>query len=289
MVASAANGFGSVHFDPNATTCGVDIHAFHPEYSTSSESTRVTWAAHSYNVAFSDEVGHFEYCHTPQNDSSLSCATTAQSGFATNNADLEDMNYCLPIPGYPPSHSSLIKVNGCLGVLGSSDVDFDGVSYDARAWPGSTSNQTVNGLLAPTPIMFTSPTTTGGSAFDQVAFETDLSRIEDNRSDVFGGVLQYCQRIKDGTAPPPHPDPGAGCFDPPPQSRFYPFYTTTQLNARCFWQEGGAYLPGTTNTFGGEKAEYGGLKELFYPESPPGSLSGRLNDYHQALATKPCT
>jgi hypothetical protein len=31
-------------------------------YSTSSEHTRVPWAAHSYNVAFSDEIGHFEYC-----------------------------------------------------------------------------------------------------------------------------------------------------------------------------------------------------------------------------------
>ena len=32
-------------------------------YSTSSEHTRVPWAAHSYNVAFSDEIGHFEYCN----------------------------------------------------------------------------------------------------------------------------------------------------------------------------------------------------------------------------------
>ena len=31
-------------------------------YATSSEHTRVPWAAHSYNVAFSDEIGHFEYC-----------------------------------------------------------------------------------------------------------------------------------------------------------------------------------------------------------------------------------
>jgi hypothetical protein len=31
-------------------------------YSTSGEHTPVPWAARSYNVAFSDEIGHFEYC-----------------------------------------------------------------------------------------------------------------------------------------------------------------------------------------------------------------------------------
>ena len=31
-------------------------------YSTSSPKTRVLWAAHSYNIAFSDEIGHFDFC-----------------------------------------------------------------------------------------------------------------------------------------------------------------------------------------------------------------------------------
>src|SRR5712692_6505361 len=63
MTASIANGFGQVEFAPKAKTCKVDPFAFHPMYSTSSEHTRVPWAAHSYNIAFSDEIGHFEYCN----------------------------------------------------------------------------------------------------------------------------------------------------------------------------------------------------------------------------------
>src|SRR6266852_6532773 len=62
MTASIANGFAQINFAPTATTCTNTPYAFHPMYSTSSEHTRVPWAAHSYNVAFSDEIGHFEYC-----------------------------------------------------------------------------------------------------------------------------------------------------------------------------------------------------------------------------------
>jgi hypothetical protein len=62
MTASVANGFAQVNYDPNAATCTQAPYAFHPMYSTASEHTRVPWAAHSYNIAFSDEIGHFEYC-----------------------------------------------------------------------------------------------------------------------------------------------------------------------------------------------------------------------------------
>jgi hypothetical protein len=62
MTASVANGFAHPLFQPTASTCTEQAYAFHPMYSTSSEHTRVPWTAHSYNVAFSDEIGHFEYC-----------------------------------------------------------------------------------------------------------------------------------------------------------------------------------------------------------------------------------
>ena len=62
MTASIANGFAQVNYDPTAATCTQTPYAFHPMYATSSEHTRVPWAAHSYNVAFADEIGHFEYC-----------------------------------------------------------------------------------------------------------------------------------------------------------------------------------------------------------------------------------
>ena len=62
MTASVANQFGQVLFEPTSTTCHSQPYAFHPMYGSSSEHTRVPWAAHTYNVSMSDEIGHFEYC-----------------------------------------------------------------------------------------------------------------------------------------------------------------------------------------------------------------------------------
>src|SRR5207253_2000067 len=63
MVASAANGFQQVKFAPSPSTqCTGIPYDFHPMYSTSSEQTRVIWAAHSFNISFSDEIGHFDFC-----------------------------------------------------------------------------------------------------------------------------------------------------------------------------------------------------------------------------------
>ena len=63
MTASAQNGFAQVNYQPTSASCTQTPYSFHPMYSTSSEHTRVPWAAHSYNVAFADEIGHFEYCN----------------------------------------------------------------------------------------------------------------------------------------------------------------------------------------------------------------------------------
>jgi hypothetical protein len=286
MEASAANGFGSVVFDPGASSCSVTTHAFHPEYSTSSPKTRVPWAAHSYNVAYSDEIGHFEYCSKVNVDSILSCAKPG--GFDTNAGDPQDDNYCLPVPGFGSTKSSLIKIKGCLGILGDSDIDFDGVSYDAHAWPGSNSNPIVDRMIAPTPIRFTSPTFGGGSNFGRVAFEADLPRIEDFRPDSpFGGVGANCQRF---IANPADPNPGKHCVNPPPQSRFYPIYTTTSAaSGQCWWQEGGKYIPGTVNNFGGTpRKEFGPLLVATYPVSPPGTVSTRYNDFRKIMPNNPC-
>ena len=65
MTASAANGYAQIKYDPTGTSCQAIPYNFHPMYSTSSPQTRVIWAAHTYNVAFSDEIGHFEVCTGP--------------------------------------------------------------------------------------------------------------------------------------------------------------------------------------------------------------------------------
>src|SRR5262249_56336620 len=65
MTASAANGFGQVQFAPTGTSCNNIPYDFHPMYSTSSEQTRTICAAHTTNISFTDEIGHFENCNGP--------------------------------------------------------------------------------------------------------------------------------------------------------------------------------------------------------------------------------
>ena len=210
MTASVANGFAQIKFEPTASTCTSIPNSFHPMYSTTSENTRVIWAAHSYNVAFSDEIGHFEFCS----------AVDQEGGNCTsNNEDAldDDDAFC-----FTPALSLLVQVGGCLG----SDDDFDGPSYQLD-WPGTGRNNGQDKKVHPTPVLFTSPLFTstsgrGGLAnYDRIAFETDLPRIEAPDS---GGI---CNRTT-----------GENCVNPPPGSNFYPIYVTTSNN-NCTWAEGG--------------------------------------------------
>jgi hypothetical protein len=256
MTASVANGFAQVNYDPTASTCTQTPYAFHPMYSTSSEHTRVPWAAHSYNVAFSDEIGHFEYCNraNPQG----SCVNP---GVNDQKKDADDTG-C-----FNPDQSLRIQVGGCT----ATDNDFDGVSYQ-KTWPGSLTNTTQDAALNPRSILFSSPTFNGASNYSRVAFEADLPRIE---AADFGGI---CNR-----------DTGAGCSNPPPGSNFYPFFSSRNGGpAGCFWQLGGANIPGTTNTFGGNSsAEFGPLLFLDYP-GPGFTPIHRTNDFRQVLPSNPC-
>jgi hypothetical protein len=256
MTASVANGFAQVNYDPTAATCTQTPYAFHPMYSTSSEHTRVPWAAHSYNVAFSDEIGHFEYC-----DRANVHGKCVNPGVGERKKDADDTS-C-----FNADESLLIQIGGCI----ATDNDFDGVSYQ-NTWPGSLSDPALDAAVNPASILFSSPTFGGGQNFERVGFEADLPRIE---AADFGGL---CDR-----------NTGANCVNPPPGSNFYPFFTTRNDDSvGCFWQLGGANIPGTTNTFGGSSAaEFGPLLFLDYPG--PGFVPiHRTNDFRQVLATNPC-
>src|SRR5919206_628543 len=120
MTASAADGFAQVNFEPAAATCSQTPYSFRPMYATSSEHTRVPWAAHSYNVAFSDEIGHFEYCS----------AITEEGGDCTANDEGsldDDDTGC-----FSAAFSLFVPITGCI----ASDADFDGTSYQPD-WPGT--------------------------------------------------------------------------------------------------------------------------------------------------------
>jgi hypothetical protein len=267
MTASAANGFGQVKFAPTGTDCVNIPYDFHPMYSTSSEHTRVPWTAHSYNIAFSDEVGHFEYCNSV--DPNGNC-------FQSNNPndpgspDPDDATFC-----FPASDSLRIQIGGCTG----SDVDFDGVPYQL-VWPGTLNNPSQDKQLHPGSVLFTSPLFVPDahpsqlSNYSPVAFETDLPRVEF------------------ATAPPRNRSTGVGCVNPPGGANFYPFYTTRMSedgNNNCLWQLGGANIPGTTQTFGGSStAEYGGLLNSLSPG--PGNMPiFRFNNFRNVLNGNPCS
>jgi hypothetical protein len=278
MTASAANGFGNVVFNPSATKCTVTPYDFHPEFSTSTPMTRNVGAAHTYNVAFSDEIGHGEYCAKVGTDPLSTCLKPL--GADTNDGDnagpdpAGDDDFCLS-----GSASLLVHINDCL----DTDGDFDGMPYNF-VWPGSISNPTADALLHPTSELFSSPTTVGGKNFTSMSFEGNMSRIES--SDTSFRVTTPCQRH---ILNPSDPSPGTGCVDPPPNSVFYPFYTTRQTSEGCMWQEGGPYIPGTTNTFGGSaQAEFGPLEKVTYPTAPFGLLTVRYNDFRRILSTNPC-
>jgi hypothetical protein len=264
MTASAANGFGEVQFAPTGTSCTNIPTDFHPAYSTSSEATRVPWAAHSYNVAFSDEIGHFEYCNKVD-ESTGTCTTAGVND--PSGVDGDDVG-C-----FTPAESTRIRIGGCLG----TDVDFDGPEYQ-NTWPGTLSNASQDALVNPAPIRFTSPLTNGTTNYDRVAFEADLPRIEFATS-------PPCQRH---ISNPADPSPGTGCVNPPAGANFYPFYSTTSVAGQCQWQLGGNFIPGTTNNFGGNStAEFGPLLSLGYPAAN-GSPTFRYNDFRNVLESNPC-
>jgi hypothetical protein len=267
MTASPSNGFVQIKYDPTGTSCNGIPYAFHPMYSTSSEQTRVPWAAHSYNVGFSDEIGHFQFCNgaavpaTPfgldGNGNPVVCpaGNTEGSGANQRPTDAED-DFC-----FPASEALLYKVQGC----SETNEGFDGVSY-TPVWPDG------NTKLHPTPFQFTSGLT--GANYDQpyqrVAFEADLPAVESNTCN---------RRTGAGCTLIPTTDYGA-------PAQFYPFFTTTNVKGTCNWQFGDD-TPGDTNNFG-HNAQYGSLLPLsYYAFGGGGATVTRFNDFRGTIPN-PC-
>jgi len=231
----------------------------------------------SLNIAFSDEIGHFEYCN----------AVKREGGACTQDG-VHDLDNGLPSGAEDDvgcfdaafaNTKGLTPVGGCT----STDFDFDGVPYQL-VWPGTLTDSSADQQLHASPIVFTSPVFTNASTgaqqnFERVAFESDLPRIESNNN-------PPCQRH---VSNPSDHSPGSGCVNPPAGSNFYPFFTTTGTT-NCAWQLGGANISGTTNEFGGSStSEFGPLLQLAYPAATPaGSVSVRYNNFRQILSTNPC-
>jgi hypothetical protein len=266
MTASANNGFGQVLFAPTGTTCQNIPYDFHPMYSTSSEKTRVIWAAHSYNIAFADEIGHFDFCNGNIGASFPFSCTGGTEGSGTNASPNDgDDNFCLPA-----SASLLVQVSGCT----DTNTGFDGTSYQP-VWPDG------NTKMHPTSILFSSPLTGQGynQNYNRMAFEADLPRIENPAvCDRFTGV--GCSLIPSTDKPSLS---GTG-FEP---AAFYPFFSIANRGGQCVWQIGN-HIPGSKNDFG-QNAQYGTLLNLTYLLlGGGGAPTTRYNDFRNIVSHNPC-
>jgi hypothetical protein len=265
MTASKANGFAQIKFDPNGTSCQAIPYNFHPMYSTSSTKTRVTWAAHSYNIAFDSEIGHFQNCTGPKPIPATEFGITP-SGHVTvcPKGDFEgrglnkepsdpalDDAFC-----FPAKEAPLFKVAGCT----FTNVGFDGASY-LRLWAnGNTRDH-------PTPFQFSSPTT-NGQQYSQAAFEADLPAVESTCDVVTGNG---CTLI-------PQTDSGG-------PATFYPFFSDTNKGGGgCIWQFGND-IPGEISNFS-QNGQYGTLTPLDYT-NPGGSSSNFFEDFRNIIPN-PC-
>lgn len=272
MVASAANGFGQIKFQPWGHSCQEIPYDFHPMYSTSSPQTRVLWAAHSYNIAMDVETGHFDFCsHIDPNTSTCNGTEGIPGDQETAEglngddfgcfADAQNLN-----PSYvaPPGQDAAYCLN-------SNDPGFDGTSYN-NYWPNGSSTHS-------TAFLFSSPHTGTNytTAYNQAAFETDLPRVE---AADFGGS---CDRST-----------GTGCTNPPvtddgQPAAFYPYFSTVNNQGACNWGAGST-LPNTINNFGGSStSEFGPLYPLTYWSfGGHGATLTRFNNYNSGPITNPC-
>lgn len=268
MTASASNGFGQVQYDPTGTSCNNIPYDFHPMYSTSTEHTRVPWAAHSYNIAFADETGHFESCNGPNVITPGGNCPTGNTEYDGEPTDSND------VACFPASSSSRIQVPGCLEPSGVTG--FDSNPYHP-IWPDGNTAQ------HPTSIQFTSPVTGPGFNYSRMAFEADLPRIEAND---LGGS---CDRTT-----------GTNCTlipvtDDGQPADFYPFFSIHKSNGRdthngvasCVWLLGND-IPGlTTNDFG-QNAQYGTLLFSTYLIFGGAGATHSVTDNFRQILNNPC-
>jgi hypothetical protein len=266
MTASKANGFAQVKYDPNGSSCTAIPYNFHPMYSTSSTKTRVTWAAHSYNVAFDSEIGHFQFCNGPNkipatpfgldssgNPTVCPSGNTEGRGVNAQPSDGDDL-FC-----FPASEALIFKVPGCT----FTNTEFDGASYQPL-WPNG--NTTVH----PTPFQFSSPMTGPNYSmqYNHVAFEADLPAVEP-ACNVFTGAR--CTLIPQTSQGQP--------------AAFYPFYTITRTANGCVFQFG-SDTPGEISNFG-QNAQYGTLLQQDFTNTG-GSTSVVYEDFRNILSNNPC-
>jgi hypothetical protein len=338
MTASAANGFGTVDYQPNGTACNLNPYDFHPEYSTSQPpgmvacpagvfpnnaaggnstepvctdqgGTRVQWAAHSYNISFADEIGHWDWCSSvtePNAGSSLApgagfgsghCNQAAQEGPGlTKHSDGDSAGQCWtgeegaafakyggPVAG---SDGNGVAVPGCT----TQNDGFDGGSYQAGRWAPAPN--------APTAITFSSPLTgpENNTPYQKLAFEADIPRITALNVTEGDCSRNTGTRMSKDSVTGVWSNTGVPCAVPPINDTgtpaFYPTFGHTgnqeggdRSQSPCMWQFGNY-----TASTGGSGVQFGHalFKLAYLAFGAGGALTYRFNDVRSNPTTPPC-
>ena len=110
MVASVANGFRQIVWDDQNFTCNGQPYAFHPMYDTAAApepngqpTAWAAWSAHTGNISFSSEIGHFEAPDSDKDDAG--CFAGPPPGCLGTDKDFDGYGYHLNPPGWPDGSS----------------------------------------------------------------------------------------------------------------------------------------------------------------------------------------
>ncbi|HEX8968445.1 MAG TPA: hypothetical protein VF937_11215 [Chloroflexota bacterium] len=220
MVASEANGFRHIRWDPVNHTCQGEQYAFHPMYDTAAPPTAsgqptawAVWTAHTWNVAYTGELGHFE---------------TPDLGGTSGEGKVSEEGPCFSGPTIP----------GCLGFF-NLDIDFDGYTY-RPVWPDGTAAHASPLLVSP-PTSRRGTSTVFGWPYATIQFETDILAIQSLAARTACSIAT-----------------GAGCSVPPAGAAFYPWMHTLQTpGGGCAFALTNDGVPGAINNFGGPAAGWG--------------------------------
>ena len=171
----------------------------------------------------------------------------------------------------------MVQVNGCIDI----DGDFDGVPTTSAGRARSPTRRptrcsTRRRSCSP------APSPTGRTSADGVRGGHHPGT---SPSDTAFGVDVLCQRH---IANPSDPIPGTGLREPAAQLDVLSLLHHPSASGACWWQEGGPYLPGTTQRVRRQRAtEFGPLQVVTYPASPFFTISKRYNDLRSLRAPIP--
>ena len=247
MTASIGNGFGQVLFQPNAKTCHVRPYAFHPMYN-SAVPRGSTWGAHTTNVARLRRDRPLRVLQRDRPDHRRMHAGRRR------RHDRRRRRPGLPrrvaVRGADPDHGVRPRRRRLRRAVVQARLA--GHVHERGARPEGA-RHAVRGSRCPT---------SHGKTLENVAFETDLARIERGEP---GNRQPECDGLT-----------GAHCVNPPPGAKFYPIYTAAKDDGMCWLQQGGPHDPGHGEHVRRErrKTEYGQAPVRPLRQTPDSRRSG---------------